>query len=308
MKSVAFVTASEKNCGIYYYGKNVCDILSKSTKYNFFMMECDSEQEFHNKCNADIAIFNYHPATLSWYNPDSSSRINQIQFMIEDHSGRNDVIYHKMPKVKEVITMNVISDDQEHYHPGVRPIIYYDNIQYKKPNGRLKIGTDGVGGREKHLDVMISLLNQQFFDPIDFCIHFSVGTFADANFSQLQDMIQQCKNMAAPNINVNFICNQLSDLELVEWLNQNDINIYCYSNYDSNAVSSAIDKALAAKKPIGVNNSNFFKHVYSSDISISESPIIDIINRGITPLEKFYDMWNPDRLIKQYENLVDKYN
>jgi len=73
-------------------------------------------------------------------------------------------------------------------------------------------------------------------------------------------------------------------------------------------VSASIDKALAARKPIGVNNSNFFKHIISDDINLEKAPLKKIISNGIQPLQKFYDRWNPTTLIQQYEELLKKHN
>ena len=95
---------------------------------------------------------------------------------------------------------------------------------------------------------------------------------------------------------------------MVEWLNGNDINLYYY-NYipDHIGVSASIDNALASKKPIGVNTSNFFKHIFSDKINLESTLIKDIISYGIEPVQQFYDKWNPNTLRAQYDNLVKQY-
>lgn len=307
MTRIAFVTASEPNCGIHYYAEEVCDVLSRSTKHDFYMLECDSEAEFHSKCDADIAIINYHPWVLSWYNPVVSANIKQIQFLIQDHTPVSENIYHLTPWVREVISMDVTCESTEHFHAGIRPVIFHDDITYQPAGQRLRIGTSGVGQHNKHVDHMIALLNQQFDEPVDFNIHFSVGHFTPLKQQQLQQLVDACSQQAKPNINVNLVCERFTGRQLTQWLNQNDINIYMYDNFDSNAVSASIDKALAARKPIGVNNSNFFRHIYSSDTSLLETPIKHIVQAGITPLQKYHDQWNQHALLQQYENLIDRY-
>lgn len=305
--NVAFVTGSEKKCGIHYYADAVCDILSKSTKHNFYLIECDSEQEFTSKCNADIAIFNYHPRTLEWFTPEVSSRVKQIQFMIEDHANRFQQLYHLLPNMKEVITVNAVAQDTEHFHPGIRPITYFDDIVYKKPGSKLRVGTSGVATTSKNIDVMVNLINQQFTEPVEFHIHFSVGAFTGVLEDQIHQYTNYLKSIASTNVEIFTVCKRMTDYELIKWLNQNDINIFIYPPFDSDAVSASIDKALAAKKPIGINTSNFFKHIYSPDRNLAIRKIIDIVNDGVGPLQKYYDIWNPQTLLEQYETLVNKY-
>lgn len=306
MKNVAFVTASEQNCGIHYYAQNVVNILKESKQHNFFLFECDSEEQLRS-CDADILIINYHPWTLNWYTPDVSNRTPHTQFLIQDHASKHENIYQYTPNVKEVISMDVTCTDMVHFHPGVRPIMFYDDITYHPPGIKLKIGTSGIGQPNKHIDYMINLINQQFTDSVEFRIHFSIGAFSGFSDNNINQMIGYCKSLAKSNVEISLVCQQFTDYELIKWLNENDINIYIYDNFDSNAVSASIDKALSAKKPIGVNNSNFFKHIYSSDISLIENKIVDIVKRETKPLEKFYDIWNPHQLINQYETLVNRY-
>ena len=156
MKSVALITGSEKLCGIHHYADAVCSILSKSKKHNFYLLECDSEEEFNKKCNADIVIMNYQPRTLSWYTPEVSNRIKQIQFLIDSHAAVEQVVYDKLTNIKEIISMDVTRRPERNHHPGVRPVIFYDDLVYSPPapNRRLRIGTSGVGSNHKHLEFM----------------------------------------------------------------------------------------------------------------------------------------------------------
>jgi hypothetical protein len=139
-------------------------------------------------------------------------------------------------------------------------------------------------------------------------VHLSEGAFNTAKENVLTESLTYLKQFANPNVTLNFIVKHLSNHELVKFLNYNDINIFIYPSYDSMGVSASIDKALSAKKPIGVNNSNFFKHIISDEISLEKTSIKKIIANGTQPLQKFYDRWNPAELINQYETLLKKYN
>ena len=45
MKTVLFVTHKSKQCGVYEFGKQVFEVVLRSTKYRFVKAECDSLAE-----------------------------------------------------------------------------------------------------------------------------------------------------------------------------------------------------------------------------------------------------------------------
>ena len=71
-------------------------------------------------------------------------------------------------------------------------------------------------------------------------------------------------------------------------------------------VSGSVDRALASKKPFGVNNNTLLSHTQRSFNDIDKVAIKDIVAGGIEPFQEFYDAWNPNKLLTLYEGLLDK--
>jgi len=306
MKNIAFVTGSESNCGIHYYGSNVYEILKISKKYKFHFVEVSNQNEFIEKTiNMDAIIYNWHPIPMPWCKTNIFQNVKKPQFLIHGHTANHELI--DFSGINEFITIDPNYHKVDKFNSGIRPIIYYPDIKYKFPKQPYKIGTSGIGQGNKNVEVMLQLLNNQFVEPVEFNIHWSVGAFTGADKNLLNTTLDSLKQQAKPNVKINYTLDRLSDYELISWLNNNDINIYIYPNYDAQGVSSSIDKALAAQKPIGVNNSNFFKHIICDEINLEKTAIKDIINKGISPLTKYYKLWNPNTLLEQYERLLDKY-
>jgi len=308
MKTIALVSGAVQNCGIYYWGTNVYDILKYSTKYLFYFVTASTLNEFLEKTtNMDAIIYNWHSTTMPWCTTEVFKATAKPQFLIHGHTANSEMI--DFDGIDEFITVDPTRNyGLKNFHSGYRPIAYYEDIVYNTPRDPIKIGTSGIGHDGKNIETMLHLINGQFDEPVIFNIHWSVGAFTGADHTVLESKLSSLRALAKKNVTVEFTLDQLSEYDNIKWLNSNDINLYIYPNYDCHGVSASIDKALAAKKPIGVNNSNFFRHIISDEIDIGKTPIKIIINNGITPLTKYYDMWNPETFLEQYEGILDKFH
>lgn len=307
MKKIALVSGPVQGCGIFYWGSNVYDILKHSKKYNFHFITASSYHEFLTKTHdMDLIIYNWHSVTMPWCTTEVFKKTLTSQFLIHGHTLNSELI--DFTGIDEFITVDPsMNYGLKNFHSGYRPIAYYDDIVYNEPNGVLKIGTSGVGHDGKNINLMLNLINDQFDEPVIFNIHWSVGDYVGVNSDALERKLNALKSLAKPNVELNFTIGRLSEYDNVKWLNNNDINLYMYNNYDCDGVSASVDKALAAKKPIGVNTSGYFRHIISDEINIDKTHIKNIVNSGIAPIKKYYDMWNPKTFLEQYEGILDKF-
>src|SRR5687767_7862276 len=82
---VLFVNYKEERCGVYQYGKNIFDAISKSQKYQFHWVEVLDLEEL-DSCIAGLdceaIIYNYHPLTLRFINPNMARRYKQINIAL----------------------------------------------------------------------------------------------------------------------------------------------------------------------------------------------------------------------------------
>jgi hypothetical protein len=140
---------------------------------------------------------------------------------------------------------------------------------------------------------------------VELNVHFSPGFYTPLKENGITQLIEANKRRAKPNVKINYTLERFSERDLISWLNGNDINVYYYEMFDAVGVSGSTDRALSARKPIGVNRSNFFRHIISDEINIEKTPIKTIVSHGLKPIERFYDMWNINTLIDQYDRLVN---
>jgi hypothetical protein len=304
---IALVTNSETNCGVHAYAQSTFDILKHSQKYDYEFVEVSGPQAFIDwAMNAQVngLIFNHHPATLAWLSEFFIENINIPQYVITGHDTTSTfagIKHHFVvdPQFKETAT-----------HSGVaRPLGFYPDITYRPPSGKLNIGSFGFGQVAKNFPSIIEMVNQQFSsEPVNVNILMPYGAYVDSSGALAHFIAQQCYALAKPNVTVNISHEFIKDkLELIQFLNGNDINIFYYAEQPGRGPSSCIDHALACRKPIGVADTTMFKHVsHVDEICVDKHSILSIIARGISPLEQFYTAWNNENLIKSYENYIDK--
>jgi hypothetical protein len=313
MKNVGFVTGPVRECGIHAYASCVYEILRLSDRHNFYFLEASTAEEFielSHRHQITSVIYNWHPATIPWCSPEFTKNVSDLtQIMIIGHE-LNDQM-KQFENIDAYLTIDPTLPQVDNYYPGVRPINYYTDIQYRPHGEVLKIGTSGFGHFKKGLPFLIKILNDQFkTEPVELNIHFSVGHYVDASGGAARHAIQSALSDVSlnDNIQLNVTHQFFEKYDLIRWLNGNDINIFCHDHYSGPGVSSSVDRAIAAMKPIGVNDSNYFKHIRKNEIDINQTPIKEIIKAGIEPLKDIYIRWNPITLLEQYEFLIDTYD
>ncbi len=99
----------------------------------------------------------------------------------------------------------------------------------------------------------------------------------------------------------------LSNDEVLDFLAKNDLNVFLYMA-QSEGLSSVTDYALSVNRPIAITNNMMFRHFANENIVVGENnSLVDILNRGTAPLEKYYKMWAVDRFVEELDNVVESH-
>jgi len=314
MKNVLLVTGESKECGIYQYADSVFEILKTSKKYEFTFLATNNKDDLFNHIeneenNTVAIIYNHHPHTMNWLNSGitrpikNSGLVKQIVIFGHEHLNTFTGVDHYIHTDPNAGHNDFLASGE---FAGIPPITYYDDIQYSKPEGTIRIGTSGIGNRTKDLPTLIRLINEQFTEDVILNLHVSDGVFVDPSGKLSGALVDQCLELANSNVKINFTRDFLSKRNLISWLNQNDINLYWYQTPDVPGVSGSVDRALASRKPFGVNHSSFLSHVRRDFNDLTKVSIKDIITAGVEPLQEFYDAWNPTNLLNLYEDIIEK--
>lgn len=303
-RNIALVNGPRQQCGIHSYALSVLECLEASEKFNFYLAEIGSVSELVQYLEAydiDGIIYNYHAVTLPWLNSDITAQIVIPQFVITGHDSHVDL-------ANTLATIHVDpAAPAEFQHPSPRPIVYYPDIAYASPQGRLRIGTSGFGHAGKSLPDIVRLINAEFANEhVDLRVHIPFGDYIDSTGGLARKLAQEITDLAAPTVHLDITHEFMEKPDLVRWLNDNDINVYLYNYATGNGfgVSASADLALAARKPLAMNDSYLFHHIYDPRLDLNLASIRSIIELGTDHLDPYYESWNPDTMVEFYEQVL----
>lgn len=311
MKTILIINSVEKQCGVYQYGLRVGKILSESKKNKFIYLELDSVQDLYKSVeeyNPQFIIYN-RCGVLHWVTPEVVEQFRNkkiFQFNLI-HNAYNyeqffDAYLHQHPYWKNV-------GERDFAIP--RPLPFYTKKENDKSSNVIRIGSFGFGLINKYYDEVCRIVNEQFtIENVELRLHLTHGTYAGSN-QQPERIIESCKkNITRSNINLKITTDFIGDEELLEFLGDNDLNIFFYQDYhDYNGISSVIDYALAVEKPIAINKSSMYSHIInaSPSICVEDNSLKDIISNGFSPLKERKDSWSHENFIDTVEKIIKKF-
>jgi hypothetical protein len=296
---ILFLNHKIKNCGVYQYGLRLYEIL-QDEKYIY--SEIDSYEEYKNIITRSSLIthiiYNYHQSTMPWLNNYTiQKRVKNIGIPHESPHNLFDIICNIDPNAPESIHTQI----KRYSLP--RPI--YESFETKtnafidmhKDSGLPIFGSFGFGFQNKGFHKMVEMINQQYDNAIIKLVipiaHFDPDPFT---VERMKHMCFQ-KNIK-PGIILLITHDFFSTNEILTFLQSNTMNIFLYDQMYGRGISSAIDYAISAKKPIGISNSHMFRNVYSDELCLYKYKIDYCLKQSTSKYLKEYS----------HENMKNKMN
>lgn len=299
MANCLFINHSMTQCGVYQYGKRLCDIMSQSKVNDYEYFEITSLEEYQillKHYDHDCVIHNYHASTMPWLNDNN---------IVKDK--KSICIFHESDL--RVLFDTYINTDSTFEDSGIwygipRPLFDYKVADNTK-NEIVTIGTFGFAFPQKGFERIVEHVNSEFDEAI-LRIHIPNAYFGDFGKAIQGNITDKCNSIKVKEgIKIKVTHDFLPDNELLYFLNSNTINIFLYDDMLGRGLSSVIDYALSVNRPIAISNSNVFRHIYSDEICVSKTNIKTIIDNGTKPLNQFKEKWSNENLIKKFDYIVN---
>jgi hypothetical protein len=310
MKRILFISRQAERCGVADYGRRVNNVLNKSKLFEVHWKEISSPNEYEiafDEVKPDLVLYNYYPVILSFITNEFLSDKRHIPHV---------VLYHEVGiafSPDAVIDVDsTLTDDVFNNHYSVpRPLFNkFENNNEPTNNEIVTIGTFGFGFRDKNFPQLAQLVCDQF-DTAKIRINTPYATFGDEHGASAHAEVNKMREIIASsgkNIILEVNHDFLEHDELLDFLHQNDINIFMYEPFNDRSLSGSIDYALSARRPIGISHSWMFRHInwVKPSIFVDELSIQEIINNGIKPLMPIYEIHSEDKLLTKYEYILNK--
>jgi hypothetical protein len=301
MDTVLFINHSQKQCGVYQFGFHIGQVIRKSKEFDIRYLECNSSAELAQHIITlapKIIIYNFYPSTLGWC----------VNFPFIYPLIKHIIIRHEPePWGLPPGFQEIYSDPTEPEIPGKWKTGRLVNT-YVNAHSEPSIPTFGSFGFVfgKSFGWVIQLVEKEY-DTAVINLHIPYAFFGDADGAGARKSAMEAMTYKTkPGIQVNITHDFLEPAALIDFLARNSMNIFCYSENWGRGISSTIDYALSARRPIAITNSRQFKHLdgIKSLICIDYVSLKDILSRGNTPLEIYQQAWSEENLLKSYERIL----
>lgn len=329
---ILFVTHPPKQCGVYEFGKAVFAAIARSTRYRFIKAECASLEELQEKVRQHqpaVIIYNYHPSVLPWLCTRISKGLyrNHIAGISAIQVG---IIHEVTQSIADTATgygnrfitgaspkkLNSLFD----FYIAADPTLLLKNPLVFK-TGRLipaysretaapasvTIGSFGFATPNKGFEKLVDLVQAEFDEAV-IRINMPSADFGDPEGANARQIAEQCRQrVSKPGIRLEITHDFMQEEALLNFLAGNSMNVFLYEDKQGRGISSAVDNALAVKRPIAVSRCPMFRHILSArpSVCVEDLSLKTILQNGFAGLDKLSHDWNAENLCWEYERILD---
>lgn len=333
MKTALFVTHKPKRCGVYEFGKQVFQALSHSTKYQFVLAECGSLSELLSSIEVhrpDVIIYNYHPSTMRWVYTRTAKGVHRNN-IVGINILQLGIIHEVTQEVADTATAyrntwilgrskkNLNSPFDFYIAPDPtlllrNPLVFKTGRLVPEYNAPLlplptvfTIGSFGIATSEKSFERIVQKVQEEFDEAV-IRLNMPSSDFGDKNGASARAVAEQCRKIIyKKGIQLKVSYEYMKTEQLLSFLAGNSMNVFMRKETGGRGLSSAIDHALAVKRPVAVNRCSMFRHILSvrPSVCVDDSSLKTIFNNGFAPLQKVAKDWDGAHLVLDYERILD---
>lgn len=308
--TVLFVTHPQRACGVHQFGRQILDVLAASRRYRFVPAEIATLEELdaaRASVRPDAMIVNWHPITFPAV-PPAAFKATRLPIVALMHEITDDMVRDPTALPFDRCIDHDPSGWRENprFVRSCRPLPVYVNRFAPPPLPT--IGTFGFAGPTKGLESLV-LRVQEEFDECLIRMSLPFNAFGDTDGTKSRATARSCRALLTkPGIRLE-VSHEFRTLpRVLDFLARNSLNAFFYVEQQGRGISSAVDLAIAAGRPVAVRRTSMFRHVTAAvpSICVEERSLRDILAAGTAPLAPFHAAWTHDRIRADYEALLDE--
>jgi hypothetical protein len=299
---ILFVNTVQPECGVHQYGVRLADILKHNPKLIFFYSHAASLEQLSGEAAAiqpDVILYNWIDLIGGYLAAAPFRSLAKYHVLV----------YHDCSVNEELWDAILMSDRTMPQHgkwfPIGRPLAEWSNFRpAAAPTTVPKIGVNGLVGA--WADSAVARILLEFSEAV-IRLHLPPAAHADPRGIRARDTAECCRRMAAARPGIQFEISHefFNQEELMDWIGRNDLNVYIRP-FGGSGVSSVLDCAIAARRPVAVNGNPMFRHVFGLEpsIQVEHNSLRTIMANGIAPLLPLYKEWSPARICAQVDHVL----
>lgn len=307
--AVLFVNHEVVTCGVHQYGRHLFSALQRCTDFRISAVNIAGIADLDRAVSAgsySAILVNYHPQTMPFLRLQSPRR-------------------YKSPCVAVVHEMTQKEADE--FPRGFFQFAAMGDPTLKQtrpwifPTGRIipefsrspgapsipTIGSFGFAQEVKGFRRLVSIVQEEFDEAL-IRLHIPPNGIIDPTGSRARRIVSECVGMIwKPGIRLLTTHDFIDDDQLMDFLASNTLNAFLYDYLPQAGISSAVDHAMAARRPIAITQSTMFRHLHDLNppITIEQTSMRQIIQNGIRPYEHLLQQWSEDAIASCYSNILN---
>ena len=306
---IALINNQTTNCGVNQLGKQLFNAMKKHSTYtvNYYALACledflaiKNELERH-----DIVIFNYYPMIMPWIDRELLDNCNFLPVCINHEFDYQSAYVVNSELFNYRICLDPSFSSRCSNVATLPRIIKKAKLKHHS-NKVFTIGSFGFATPGKNFAKLIDFAYKNFTEVI-VKIHMAASTYGDPDSAKAKEIEQQMATLLADkNITLEVSYDFMDSDALLNWLNDNDLNIFIYSNTTNRGISSVLDWALAVDVPIALSSSIMFRHIkaFAPELFIADNTIESIIDSGVGHVKRLRKLWSAKKVIKQLDQIL----
>lgn len=278
---ILMINHKATQCGVADYGIRLYDILKSYIPMLFAeVSNLDQYRAAVKAADPEIILYNYHYATITFLN-DS----------VIDKSIKHVAIFHEAG-------LNFTPDRV--IDTSIRPLFNFEAIWHNRSNIPI-IGSFGFGFPDKNFPAIAQRVKEQFTHAI-VRLNIPFADYGDRDgYLARQEADKVREVLKGTDIELLVSHDYLSQTDLLDFLNENDINLFLYKQSNGRGLASCTDYALSVHKPLGVSDSEMFRHLPAELQNTDIRWLIDNYSEITKPV---YEKHSHKRLVERFKELL----
>lgn len=297
--TAVFFNHRQERCGVYQMGSRIGRALDAAGVATY--VECPDHATASmtmRRLHPRVAVYNWHPATIPWA-PELVRRHPACK-----HIGLMHEISPENPAAgAEVFPLRIVSDPSFPSTLGVFATIRHipRSDPPPPPNARFTVGSFGFAVGGKMFGEITTAVAKEFPGAL-VRLRVPSAHYGDDAGALARATAEGVRNTGA-DVELQIEHDFLTEPELIRWLQGNDLNVFFYDYNPGRGISSVLDYAIAARRPIAINGSQMFRHV---DADLGTYPKYSLLQSldALGSVKRLYETWSPDAMVQQYRAII----
>lgn len=304
---VLYLTHPASACGVYEFGKLVYNAVSRIADCQVAYAEVNSRSEAAAAIaqhSPKIVLVNYHPIATSFWppSPGDDDGIISVGILHEMNSEYLDELVFLPFDYFMVHDPTVIAEDGRIY-TSARPLPQPIDDDSSAPPTRLTIGSFGFAIGGKGFEALVARVQLEF-DDCHIRLNIPYSSFCDSGGQEARAVADRCRSLLwNPGVTLEISHDYLEPVQLLRFLRGNSMNAFFYEPQRSRGLSSALDWALVAGRPIALRKAEMFRHLFGThpSVFVEERSMGDILGDDNGWQLRLVQEWSTARIAADYE-------